>query len=169
MSHPDVASRQYPALHPVNLIYKKAQQFNQCLTPAESQPFNSLHTLRLLCIFDDREMAKAQAGLRGREWSAPVAPLVSLLREHLFERQLELISQAYNCLPLESAAAMLGCGDDEAEKGAVLCVCPLCVRMFATRYAYLCVLSNRNARSLAWLFPSLLRLFRCSSLPLAYP
>ncbi|CAM9970802.1 unnamed protein product, partial [Sphacelaria rigidula] len=69
---------------------------------------------KLMC---KREIANAQDALRGREWGAPVAPLVSLLKEHLFERQLELISQAYNRLPLECAGVMLGCSADDAEKG----------------------------------------------------
>lgn len=57
-------------------------------------------------------------------------PLVSLLRERLFERQLELISQAYTCLPLERAAAMLGCSVDDAEKG-------VCVHVFCKQVSRL--------------------------------
>lgn len=75
-------------------------------------------------------MTNAQDTLRGKEWGALIMPLVSLLRERLFERQLELISQAYTCLPLERAAAMLGCSVDDAEKG-------VCVHVFCKQVSRL--------------------------------
>lgn len=63
-------------------------------------------------------MAKAQDALRGREWGEPMAPFVALLRDRIWQRQLQLISLAYTCLPLERAAAMLGSSLDDVEQGA---------------------------------------------------
>lgn len=64
-----------------------------------------------------REVEKAKAALRGRDWEKPIAPFVDLLRERVSERQVRLISQAYTCLPLDRAAEMMGCSVDEAEQG----------------------------------------------------
>lgn len=62
-------------------------------------------------------MSGAQAALRGREWSAPLAPYVALIETRVRERQLTVISKAFTVLPLESAAGMLACSAEDAEKG----------------------------------------------------
>ncbi|CAM9998809.1 unnamed protein product [Ascophyllum nodosum] len=63
-----------------------------------------------------RDIQGAQAALRGREWSPPIAGYVSLLRDRLWERQLDIISRGFNSLPLERVATLMGSSVDEAEK-----------------------------------------------------
>lgn len=77
-----------------------------------------ISTSSILIAARTRDMQGGQAILRGREWSGPVAPYVSLVRERLWERQLVIISTGFTSLPLERVASMLSCSVDEAEKGA---------------------------------------------------
>lgn len=62
-------------------------------------------------------MSGAQAALRGREWSPPLAPYVALIKTRVKERQLIIISKAFTALPLERVATMLACSIEDAEKG----------------------------------------------------
>ncbi|CAM9744610.1 unnamed protein product [Ectocarpus fasciculatus] len=66
-----------------------------------------------------RDMSGAQAALRGREWSAPLAPYVALIETRVRERQLTVISKAFTVLPLESVAGMLACSVEDAEKACL--------------------------------------------------
>lgn len=64
------------------------------------------------------EIEAAQAALRAREWSAPVSKYIALLQGRLWDRQVNIIADAFTSLTLERVASMLSCGVDDAEKGA---------------------------------------------------
>lgn len=72
-----------------------------------------------MCVFFFicRDMKGAQDALRGREWTPAISPFASLLREHVRERQLTVLSKAFTSLTLERVASMLDCDIDGAMEG----------------------------------------------------
>ncbi|CAM9342388.1 unnamed protein product [Discosporangium mesarthrocarpum] len=71
------------------------------------------------CLWS-RDMEGAHAQLRKISWDPSISPVIEVVRQHLVDRQLALISRGYATIPLKFVAAMLGCDTAKAEHECVV-------------------------------------------------